>query len=401
MNDIKLKIFISYAHVDKKLCEKFIIHLHSLKRADLISNWYDNEINPGEEWDEEIKKNLNESDLIIFLLSPELIASEYVYKNELKLSIIKHRNNEAFIVPVMLRNCNYQHTYFGKLQGLPEGFIPIKSKKFKYIDDAFTLVIKGLERVIEKIIKDKLSAGKSVETVKESYKKGLFSTPFLFSFFGKKEMPNPLENKTNYIETDLLSKIKFLEMERREISMELHDNIVTTLISTKLYLINEFDPADERIAAISNRMSDVTNQLRGLSHSLHTQWFDVEFNLKKSLLELENHFIKISSINFNFKFENLTEFHNPIMEVNSFRIIQELLNNVIKHSQATNCDVTIRYIEKKLYLSVKDDGIGFEAVERNYNKTGLINIMERVEYYKGKIAIDSHPEKGSHIHIEF
>lgn len=406
MQDIQVKIFISYAHEDRKLCKKFMTHLCSLKKSDMISHWHDNEINPGEVWDEEIRKKLDESDLIIFLLSPDLIASEYIEENELKLSIKKHRNGEAYIIPVMLRNCNYKYTYFNNLQGLPEGFTAIKSKRYKSIDDAFFEVVAGIDRVIEKIIKDKknIENNKNNEPAEQSVTKKVGVISNFLNLLKRKITTKYVEITTKYLETDLTSKIVILENQRREISKDLHDNILGRLFGIRINFETAISTNNiEKIEQSIDELKLIESNIREISHfiSKDVNRIDMEFNLDISLKELEKHFKKLSTINFNFKTENLSYYHNSAIEVNCYRIIQELVNNVCQHSKATKCDVVAKYLDKKLFLKVKDNGIGFDIDKRNYYRSGISNVIERVNYYNGAIKINSHPEKGTEFLIEF
>src|SRR5579864_2632593 len=82
-----LKIFYSYARRDKKLRDELATHLSGLQRQGLIAGWYDGEIRAGSEWNTEIKKHLNLSDIILLLISPDFVASDDCYCLEMRQAL--------------------------------------------------------------------------------------------------------------------------------------------------------------------------------------------------------------------------------------------------------------------------------------------------------------------------
>nr|MBK9653415.1 ATP-binding protein [Bacteroidota bacterium] len=86
---------------------------------------------------------------------------------------------------------------------------------------------------------------------------------------------------------------------------------------------------------------------------------------------------------------------------NTYRIIQELSNNAIKHASAKNILIQLSKNENTLTLIVEDDGIGFNSAQlANYKGSGLQNVQSRVDYIKGRFEIESYPKKGTTISIE-
>jgi len=147
----KIKLFISYSHKDKELCNELQNHLSPLKQENLIEYWQDKELLPGENWDEEIKKNLRQADIVVFLLSADFLASPYIYNNEIKIAYEKHQKGEVTLVPVMLRKCHIDKTIFKNIQGLPTPFEPITSSKWPSRDEYFYEIVVGLERFIDSV----------------------------------------------------------------------------------------------------------------------------------------------------------------------------------------------------------------------------------------------------------
>jgi hypothetical protein len=143
----KLKIFISYAHEDEAMKNDLDKHLISLKRSDKIDVWQDRMLMAGTEWDSTIKKELEEADIILLLISVDFISSQYIWDKELKTALQKHENGTARIIPVILRECDWQDMPFAKLQALPTGAEPVS--RFPDKDQAYTNIAKEIARVAD------------------------------------------------------------------------------------------------------------------------------------------------------------------------------------------------------------------------------------------------------------
>jgi tetratricopeptide (TPR) repeat protein len=137
-----LKLFYSYAHEDEELRDELKKHLTLLHREGVISEWHDRAIVPGQEWDEEIKTQLDEADIILLLVSPDFLASDYIHRVELTRALERHDRGEAVVIPVILRQCQWQRTPLAKLQALPKNARPIK--RWKDRDEAFDDVAEGI-----------------------------------------------------------------------------------------------------------------------------------------------------------------------------------------------------------------------------------------------------------------
>src|SRR5436305_11535747 len=98
-----IEVFFSYAHEDEAFLKDLEKHLQNLKRQGLISTWYDRDIEAGKGWEEEIDRHLNTADIIVLLVSPDYMASDYCYSIEMKRAIERHERGEARVVPVLLR----------------------------------------------------------------------------------------------------------------------------------------------------------------------------------------------------------------------------------------------------------------------------------------------------------
>jgi TIR domain len=147
-----VKVFFCYAREDEVLLGKLKTHLRPLERAGLIEMWYDREIRAGSEWEKEIDKHLTEAQIVLLLVSPDFLDSDYCYQNEMTKAIERHEQGEARVIPVILRSSNWKLAPIGKLQTLPKDGKPIVSSEWHNQDDALNNVSIGVESVVEEII---------------------------------------------------------------------------------------------------------------------------------------------------------------------------------------------------------------------------------------------------------
>src|SRR5690349_1596615 len=98
-----LEIFCYYARKDQPLLSKLRTHLAFLEREGSLNIWHDQDISPGAEWEEEINKHLNTAHIILLLISPVFMTSEYCYSKEMKRAMERHKFGEARVIPILLR----------------------------------------------------------------------------------------------------------------------------------------------------------------------------------------------------------------------------------------------------------------------------------------------------------
>jgi WD40 repeat protein len=146
-----VKIFFCYAHEDERLLNKLKSHLSPLRRQRLIEIWHDRDISAGLKWEKEINKNLNEADIILLLISPDFMDSDYCYGKEMQRALERDQRGEARAIPVILRPVYWQ-SVLGTLQALPRDGQPIISTSWHTEDEAFLNVVNGIRKVIEDLI---------------------------------------------------------------------------------------------------------------------------------------------------------------------------------------------------------------------------------------------------------
>lgn len=147
-----IEIFFSYSHKDEVLREELEKHLSLLKRQGYITYWHDRKISAGTEWAGEIDAHLNTAQIILLLVSPDFMASDYCYDIEMKRALERHERGEARVIPIILRPVDWQNAPFGKLKALPTDAKPIFSSKWHTLDEAFFDVAEGIREAIKSLI---------------------------------------------------------------------------------------------------------------------------------------------------------------------------------------------------------------------------------------------------------
>ena len=120
-------------------------------RAGYIDAWNDREIFPGQEWNSQIKKELDEADIILFLVSSDFIASDFIHDTEIATAIKKQQAGETIIVPIIIRPCDFQSLPLKNYQALPQGAKAISI--WENQDSAWLDVRQALKRVISSVYK--------------------------------------------------------------------------------------------------------------------------------------------------------------------------------------------------------------------------------------------------------
>jgi len=144
-------IFFCYAREDVVLLNKLKTHLRPLQRQGLIDVWYDRDIRAGTEWEQEIKEHLNAAQLILLLVSPDFMDSDYCYSIEMQRALERHARSEAQVIPIILRPVYWRGAPFGKLQVLPTDAKPVKGPDWYDLDTALYDVTDGIRKVVEQL----------------------------------------------------------------------------------------------------------------------------------------------------------------------------------------------------------------------------------------------------------
>jgi hypothetical protein len=161
----KIKLFISYAHADEKYKDRFVQLLKELVIGKLIEEWNDQYLIPGKKWDDAIKRKLEESQIILFLITENFFQSDYINDVEIKNTIDRYNQNEVLIVPIILEECDFKCSALKDYQALPKNAQPISIWKLEI--EAWLDVIAGLKRSIDYLKQDKKGLIEKVLELKE------------------------------------------------------------------------------------------------------------------------------------------------------------------------------------------------------------------------------------------
>lgn len=145
-----LQVFCCYAHEDRSFLLELMKRLIPLRREGLITTQSDVDISPGEDWEQEIRRYLDTAHIILLLISPDFLASDYCYSNEMVQALERHSAGDARIIPIILRPVNLQRAPFNRIQPLPKDAKPVR--KWANRDEAFLDVVNGIEKVIGDLI---------------------------------------------------------------------------------------------------------------------------------------------------------------------------------------------------------------------------------------------------------
>ncbi len=147
-----VRVFFSYSHKDEQYKDELDRHFTMLKRSGLIETWHDRKILAGTEWDEEIKMQLEEADIVLLMLSADFFASEYIWNEELKIIRERLSNNENLkVIPIPVRSCHFEGFEFMKFQtGIRDekGIIPWIAAPGTDKDLIYTKIVAEVEKSI-------------------------------------------------------------------------------------------------------------------------------------------------------------------------------------------------------------------------------------------------------------
>lgn len=193
------------------------------------------------------------------------------------------------------------------------------------------------------------------------------------------------------------------ENERSEIGRELHDNVNQLLGATQLYITMARGSANNRDEMLKNASTYTLNaieEIRKLSKTLITPLIR-EIGLADSIKDLSEEIMLVHPVKINFTCAGSEEkCWTDKFQLNIYRIIQEQLNNILKHARAKVININIDDCNDTIRVSVDDDGVGFDTSKRK-SGVGLTNIKTRSELFNGEVKITSSPGNGTLLSITF
>jgi signal transduction histidine kinase len=210
-----------------------------------------------------------------------------------------------------------------------------------------------------------------------------------------------LQSVQHEYQRDLLtSSIAAQEKERVRIGHDLHDEIGSSLSTAKL-LVNQLhhtDPEKEQIVnSVNEILSHTIQNLKNISLNLYPSVL-TKFGLVEGLQYLVSVLSQASPLTFTLDADEITGLELP-QELALYRIVQELVNNAIKHSGASDMKITLKQTAHYIQLGVRDNGCGFDVQEPGKAGIGLKSIEARKEMLKADMQIQSVPGEGTYIII--
>jgi signal transduction histidine kinase/Tfp pilus assembly protein PilF len=216
----------------------------------------------------------------------------------------------------------------------------------------------------------------------------------------EKEKNKALQNEQDAIQMRAL--VQGQEQERQRLGRELHDGLGGMLSAAKLQLeqigkdAGAAMPVDKYLG-LQNLITRTTREMRAMSHNLAPEGLD-KLGLSESV---KSYCSRLDVPGLTIIFESFGEAWSKgaAEDAAIFRMIQELLNNTIKHAEAKECFVSLSYLPDSLNITVEDNGKGFDSNQTNYSGNGMNSLKARMAYLKGKVEIISGKGKGTSVNM--
>lgn len=296
-----------------------------------------------------------------------------------------------------------------------EAMIPIDSirNNIMYLSVLMSLLLFAFVYIIARrislpIIKLKLAAQKITEGNYDVFVKDIVSSDEIGSLIQAfNEMSSKIAEQTENLKLErsmrLSSMIDGQELERQRLSRELHDGLGQSILSIKMRL-ERMEKADSEkskkiMEEVQRLFTNSINEVRTISNNLMPAVLN-EFGLVDALTTLCRDVANSTGIQIKINHNELSVELEDKIKTYLYRISQEALNNIIKHSKATHAIITLYSSNRKVMLRIEDDGIGFNYTEnQKLCGNGISNMKERVLLLNGEIDITSIKKKGTFIKI--
>ncbi len=199
----------------------------------------------------------------------------------------------------------------------------------------------------------------------------------------------------------LRASIQSQESERSRIARELHDGVGAMLSTIRLQVsVNAMKDArpPAESDALKGLLDETIDSVRNISRDLLPPTLK-EMGLVAALRELLKRVSQATSVQCHAEFDTLPRF-KPERELAVFRMVQELINNTLKHAEASNLQLTLEALDGKLLLHYKDDGKGYHHKEELDAGLGLKNLQSRSAFAGGELTMTSEPGEGVSVRLE-
>jgi signal transduction histidine kinase len=227
------------------------------------------------------------------------------------------------------------------------------------------------------------------------------------NLYNERKKKHTEEKKTMQLEFAqqlLQSQLEVQEQTFNNISREIHDNVgqILSLAKVQLSIMGESNqPIDVLLPEIKENIGKAMSDLRDIAKSLSTDRIQ-QISFEETIRHETERINKSGVLQAYFKTEGIAKEIQEQKKLILFRIIQESLQNILKHAEASSIIILLKYKEDVIEITVQDDGKGFDIEEQTQNKTGLglRNIISRTELIGGKTNINSELNKGTVVKLE-
>jgi two-component system sensor histidine kinase UhpB len=276
-----------------------------------------------------------------------------------------------------------------------DSFIQINSKKPR----TPIIVLSGLSDI--QVALSAIAKGAQDYLLKGEFDEKILMKSIQYSIERKKIFQKVVEKNERY-NTIARATIQTQELERKKIGVELHENINQVLATANLYIsfaMNENEKRDDLLLKSRELISQAIAEIGNLTQTLvPSALFDI--GLKEALEEMiakiyRCHGLHIKLITKDMAFEKLSN----SKKLTIYRIVQEQMNNILKHSQAKEAQIELRTGKNVFHLTINDNGVGFDS-ENKYRGVGFENIITRLQMHEGRLAVATAPQQGYTLNIE-
>lgn len=230
---------------------------------------------------------------------------------------------------------------------------------------------------------------------------------FLFLFVNlynqrkKKFLRETAAREADFRQQLLQSQLEVQEQTRTYLAQELHDNVGQTLGSVRMLIgvaNRQLVTVPASLQQADNRLEQALSDLRALSRSLNPAWlanFSLEENLRTEALRLQSAGLARVDLDLS---RDLVLLHHE-RQLLLFRIIQEAIQNSLKHGKASHISIHITSADNWLTTEITDNGLGFLPDQPSLNGMGLLHLRQRARLLEGRIDWDSAPGQGTTVSI--
>ncbi|MFY0600720.1 MAG: tetratricopeptide repeat protein [Cyclobacteriaceae bacterium] len=202
----------------------------------------------------------------------------------------------------------------------------------------------------------------------------------------------------------LQSMVKGRDNERKRLAQELHNHFGSLLATIKVNVNGIDEEAIPNHSTLSTLVDQACSDIRNISHMMN-MGVSEDFGLVPALKELTAHLRRSGELKVEFKASMANQAMESDEEIIIYRIVQELVSNVLKHAKATKLSISLTYFEEEslINIMVQDNGRGFQKLSENTNSDGMgiKSLEEMVTSHDGEMTMDSSPKSGTTVNIDW